>query len=445
MNKTIQTVVMAALCLIFKAEAQDNKAVDVTTKGIQIGQKVPDIVLNNLHNYKDAKGKPVTTLKLSGLNEKLIILDFWATWCSPCVAMIPKMEALQTQFKGEILILPVTYQTKDVALPFLKKLKNGAPLLLPQVTDDKELNRLFPHVYLPHYVWIDYTGTVRAITGPEEVTAENIDKVLDNPIGKFALQQKKDVKIAYDNSKPLLINNNGGDGSNLVYHSVVTRYIEGLGSGLQNMKNHPVYGKRITFRNYDLRSIYAYAYGERKVWYGKNRVKLNVADTSKLEYDLKDPNTWQRLNTYCYELVLPFYAGEQMFRFLKEDLKRVFPQYDAKVVKMKTRCATLKVVGNTDLLKVRDTSSKKSSFSGLGIVLRETPLNTLIKQLNSVYMQYSQYPVIDLTNISEPVNLNITANLSNLDSINESLIKYGLRFQLEEHEIDVLEITDSTN
>lgn len=43
MKKAIIAIVMAALCLVYKANAQDAKAIDVTAKGLQIGQKVPDV------------------------------------------------------------------------------------------------------------------------------------------------------------------------------------------------------------------------------------------------------------------------------------------------------------------------------------------------------------------------------------------------------------------
>ena len=92
MKKTTILIALSLLCLNFWANAQ---AVDVTIQGLQIGQVVPNVTLTNLQNYKDASGKAATTAKLSDFKGKLLILDFWATWCAPCVAAIPKLENLQ--------------------------------------------------------------------------------------------------------------------------------------------------------------------------------------------------------------------------------------------------------------------------------------------------------------------------------------------------------------
>jgi len=76
MKKITKYIVLALLCLNFRLQAQENKAVDVTLKGIKIGRKVPDFIITNLHNYKNASGKPATTAKLSDFKGKLLILDF---------------------------------------------------------------------------------------------------------------------------------------------------------------------------------------------------------------------------------------------------------------------------------------------------------------------------------------------------------------------------------
>ena len=122
MKKITIVIVMAMLCLNFSAKAQ---AEDVTTKGLQIGQEVPNVTLTNLYNYKNASGKVATTAKLADFKGKLLILDFWATWCAPCVASIPKLENLQKQFEGKLQILPVTYQKDKELILMLTNLMYG--------------------------------------------------------------------------------------------------------------------------------------------------------------------------------------------------------------------------------------------------------------------------------------------------------------------------------
>src|SRR5215217_1873478 len=114
-KKTTVLSVLALLCLNFYASAQ-SKAVDVINKGLQIGTQMPDLTLNNLHNYKNAKGERVATAKISDFKGKKLILDFWATWCAPCVTMIPRMDSLQAQFADKLQILSVTYESEKTGL-----------------------------------------------------------------------------------------------------------------------------------------------------------------------------------------------------------------------------------------------------------------------------------------------------------------------------------------
>lgn len=216
--KTIFTLVMAALCLFctatVKAQTQENQ---ITYKTLKIGQKLPEVTYP-VRNYKSSK------VNLADFEARLIIIDFWATWCTACIINFPKMEQLQNQYKDQVQFLKVTYQPDSIVLPFLKKL--GKASLIPEINDDKILHQLFPHEYLPHYVWIDQSGTLIATTSAEQVTAENIDKVLSN--GASALKLKVDL----DRSVPLFINNDLIKNNELKHYSIFLkgRY-DGLASG----------------------------------------------------------------------------------------------------------------------------------------------------------------------------------------------------------------------
>src|SRR3954466_8754499 len=124
MKKNLLLIVLGILCLKFSASAQDN----ATFKGLKIGDTVPDIAINNIINY------PTKIAKISDFKGKLLILDFWATWCSPCVGMIPKMEALQKQFNDKLQFLPVSYQAYgDVSAYLSKREKKNGKSNLPDV------------------------------------------------------------------------------------------------------------------------------------------------------------------------------------------------------------------------------------------------------------------------------------------------------------------------
>src|SRR5690606_36475198 len=124
------------------------------------------------------------TVTLGDYRGKLIILDFWATWCSACIAMFPKMDSLQMSYAGKVQFVSVTDQHPKIVVPFLEKFekqqrrKSTVPAVL-----DNQLHKFFPHRILPHYVCIDGQGKVVGITEPVEVVASKIDAVLSGKSG----------------------------------------------------------------------------------------------------------------------------------------------------------------------------------------------------------------------------------------------------------------------
>jgi len=89
-------------------------------------KKAPDFVLSN------TDGKQI---KLSDFKGKVVILNFWATWCPPCREEIPSFVELQKEYKDDLAILGVSLDTgtKNEVIPFMKKYKMNYPVLFGTV------------------------------------------------------------------------------------------------------------------------------------------------------------------------------------------------------------------------------------------------------------------------------------------------------------------------
>ena len=69
-------------------------------------------------------------------SDKLVIIDFWATWCGPCRALSPIMDELAEQYKDEVVIAKCdTDENNEIAMqfgvrniPMLVFMKNGEVL-----------------------------------------------------------------------------------------------------------------------------------------------------------------------------------------------------------------------------------------------------------------------------------------------------------------------------
>lgn len=79
-------------------------------------------------SLKDVNGKTVHSTHFKG---KVVILDFWATWCGPCRAEIPNFIALQKQYEKQGLMvvgLSVDEDGADAVRPFALKLGVNYPV-----------------------------------------------------------------------------------------------------------------------------------------------------------------------------------------------------------------------------------------------------------------------------------------------------------------------------
>ena len=62
------------------------------------------------------------TYSLAGLHGKVILLNFWATWCQPCGKEMPAIEALYRQFKAKgLVVLAVSNEHRETVAGFLAK------------------------------------------------------------------------------------------------------------------------------------------------------------------------------------------------------------------------------------------------------------------------------------------------------------------------------------
>jgi len=76
----------------------------------------------------DITGKP---WKLSNLKGKVVIVNFWATWCPPCRKEMPDLEALYNRFKEKgLVILSISDEPIDKVAPFIAEHKYTFPILL---------------------------------------------------------------------------------------------------------------------------------------------------------------------------------------------------------------------------------------------------------------------------------------------------------------------------
>jgi cytochrome c biogenesis protein CcmG, thiol:disulfide interchange protein DsbE len=121
-----------------------------TAAALDKGTRMPEL------SGKDLTGKPVN---VAG---KVVIVDFWATWCAPCKEEMPVLERLYQKYKARGLVVvgvSVDEEAGNVG-PFIKKMKVSFPIV--HDAGHKLADRFKPPKMPSSYV-IDRKGIVRHI------------------------------------------------------------------------------------------------------------------------------------------------------------------------------------------------------------------------------------------------------------------------------------------
>jgi len=274
--------------------------------GLSIGDKLPESLFGKVINSNDV------LLNTSEFNDKLLIIDFWATTCSGCVAALPKMDSLQKKYASNIKIVPVTYESSSLVKAFWKKNKYTRGLSLPTVVEDTVFTKYFKHKIIPHEVWIN-KGKIIAITSEEYVDENNIDLILKGV--QITWPTKNDFYIVDKNKMLFDITNNAK------YYSIIGSYRErvnsmGLSGGSGIVRDSSTKTYRAFFFNQPIFTSYRHIFMKTinpnslvkpDPYFSSNEVVWEVSDTSKYLFDKKYgySQDWLRKFGICYELVGP--------------------------------------------------------------------------------------------------------------------------------------------
>jgi thiol-disulfide isomerase/thioredoxin len=396
-------------------------------KALNIGDTLPLMPQSAIINYH----KP--TAALSDFNNGLVILDFWSTWCIPCIKAMPRFEALQQKFKDRLQFVLSTFQEKEKIEKFLQIRK----VSLPCFVEDKELPQYFPHNSVPHEVWIK-EGRVLAITYAEEVTAENIQRALDGE--KINLVEKK-ANFDYNISQPLLVSGNGGDANDLLYHSVITSYLDGI-SGAGGVMTDSLNRYKIRVIDGSVARLYATAASQYNPDFTlPNRTIIEASGPETINPSSNPQYTPEvRKYFYSYELALPAAAKAGAGRLMMEDLNRYFGivyHIHGLIEDRKVLCRVLRKEDGPLLIETRNGTAAVEEKDGYELWINQ-PFQSFFYAL--AFLNRKQpLPFVNKTGITGNVDAELPLGLSDA-ALQSFLKKYRLRLSTEECVLPMLVI-----
>ena len=112
---------------------------------------------------------------LSQHRGKIVIVDFWATWCGPCLKAMPKLESISRRYAGQVEVIAVNLDDAAKARAMFDE--GGYKMTL--VADDGQVSNRYGVSTIPHSVVIDRDGVVRSVyRGSSSQLASDVEALL---------------------------------------------------------------------------------------------------------------------------------------------------------------------------------------------------------------------------------------------------------------------------
>lgn len=407
-------------------------------KSLKIGDSLPESFWTTPLQIVN---HPQKTIDFSEDKNKLILIDFWSTWCSACLMSLPKIEALQQKFGNKVKILPVSNQDKAALEKFFSSPNGKKFKSMMSIYEDKKLHELFPHAGVPFIIWIK-EGKLLNSTDAGQLTEQTINEELNGD--KSSLQ----TIIQMDRARPLMLSEDYERQKNvqlLNYSFFAKGQIPDIGAGGTYRKTAlgKIHGRQFT--NLPLWDMY-YAIGyelfrqQDKTSFTEKRMIIEVKEPAQLMPIEKADGSNDGANLYNYEFIIPEKKTDSLYNYMQEDLNR-YSGYTVTLEKRPVKCLVLVRTTTKDKLATKG-GEKRSTFPRTPSILRNVPLKNMVNMLNG------EIPIkelfIDETGYTGNVDLEVSG-VKDIGTLKKELQRYDLDLIPEERQVLMMVIKDQRN
>lgn len=382
-------------------------SVSLTTRAqeLHVGDALPGITINNIINGP--------AMQLNTVKGKVVILDFWATWCSPCVSALARFEGLKKQFGNKLVVVAVSDESRSRLKQFMV---NRPTTLLIGSDTANSLQPLFPHRTIPHTVLIGTDGKIQAITDAENITTQVINQCLQNKA--VSLPLKKD-NITFNIDDYFKADSTQTQAFNMLPP------VDGAGSMSRHYPDGFFKNRRLTIVNMPMDGLYRMAFD--KSYY----LVINEYDTVKHRYADEQK--------YCVDMWVADAGKPALLQYFQQQLGKQFADVNAVLEKRKMKVLVIKA-DSTARHKLKPSNQSNdlynaggSHFEGNGVTLA-----SLADYIESFGLYDGK--VIDETGITGRYDIFFEWQPEKKETLKNAFTNLGLYWEAANREVEVLVI-----
>jgi thiol-disulfide isomerase/thioredoxin len=374
------------------------------------------------------------TIRLSDFRGKLVILDFWSTICYGCITTFPLVDSLQKQFNDQIQIVLVGRETKDSVDRFFRLRRRVTKPSVPFITNNRQLEKLFPNTGVPYHVWIDEAGVVKYTAISKYTTVQNIEAYLNREMPPIPDKiQNVYVPSFFDKRWQ----------SSLRYYTYLSEWNGQIHIETPDNKDGVIF-KGLAAQTPE--NLYQIAFNH----LDKDKRVFDRPGRTLVQFDNKaDVDSFTK-KRYNYQMMIPENVKTDIYELLREDLDRIF-QCEARIEKKEVKCFVLTRTGPLDKIISKGGPIKKT-FRYQSITTTDNdslryylnlPFAGFSERLKSLLEDNVKVPYIDSVNYDGNVDIVMkaeTLDYPSLENLQTELKRYGLLLEEKMCMLDVLVI-----
>ncbi|MEO0587586.1 MAG: TlpA disulfide reductase family protein, partial [Planctomycetota bacterium] len=138
------------------------------THNAMVGRKSPRFGASSWH---------VKTMRGKDIKDRILVIDFWATWCGPCIAAIPKNNEMAKKYADQGVVVMAAANSRSE--PEMKRLIEQHDVAYPSAWVDRQTIEAWNVRWYPSYAVVDRDGIVRGMGLDPSALGPMVDALLE--------------------------------------------------------------------------------------------------------------------------------------------------------------------------------------------------------------------------------------------------------------------------